>query len=308
MTNSRLDGFSVMLNCLLITLFGLLIFEIEPFGKVEAGTLTVSHTLPGETTQFACDANEPLPSSIEKYVTYANYCLLHSDPSVSVLDGDVLMMFHRLNEMRETRNLPPLKWHAGAAETARLHAIDMLERQYFDHSTPEGLKSVDRMRRLDRDEVFSISGENLAYYATGWPDSYSSLTLQSQLERSPSHFKAMLDPEFTHAGAAIVKKGNVYIAVQVFLASEGQLPHEWPTVVSPGEEFLLPEKIGERVIGGWRLITPGNQIAAEGYDRRVKIPSFFSDRLRLVVLGEESRTSYILLNAPVADLKSAASN
>lgn len=307
MTFSRIDGISVALNCLLISLLALLVFEVYPFGKVEAGTLAVSSTRPAETEIPVCNPSTPLPTAVSDYVAYTSQCLLHDD-SVTLLDGDVLMMFHRLNEVRRDHDLPDLKWHSGAAEVARLHAIDMVKRGYFAHQTPEGLKSSDRLRRIDRDEVFGVTGENLAYYGAGWPDDYTSTRLQQQLEGSPSHFKAMINSDFTHAGAAIVRRGNIYMAVQVFLASEGQLPQQWPMVISPGDVFDLPDRVGQRAVGGWRLVTPDNRVVAKAYDKKVRVPATATDRLRLVVLGEDSPSAFILLNAPAADLKPSLSH
>lgn len=308
MTDSRIDGFSVMLNCLLIAMAALFVFEIEPFGKVEAGTLSATTELSREKTSLSCDAAAPLPSSITDYVTFADTCLFRSDSGFTTLDGDVLMMFQRLNDLRTEQGLSKLKWHAGAAEAARLHAVDMLNRKYFAHKSPEGLGHADRMRRIDRDGVFGASGENLAYYGAGWPDDYSSLRLQTQLEDSPPHYRVMLTPDYTHVGAAVVKKDNVYMAVQVFISTYGDLSHDWPERVSPNDEFLLPENIGGHTIGGWRLMTPDNKEIARADNRKVTIPSTEADQIELVVLAAESNAYFIRMNAPVSDLDTSEPN
>lgn len=299
---SRVDGVSGVLNCLLVVLGFLVIFQMEPFVAAKADTLAPSDFLAEDAFAFGCQPDETLPDTVSGYLEFSNTCLLNDDNGLTNRDGDVFVMFERLNEIRARNGLNPLAWHEGAAEVARLHGADMHRRNYFSHQSPEGLSAVDRLRRFDRDEVFSVSGENLAYYSNSWPDAYNELTLQQQLEGSPSHLESMLNPEYTHVGAAIVKKGYTYIAVQVFIASEGQLDIELPAALHPGEEVFLPEEINGRRIGGWRLTTENGALISKAYDLRVEIPAEPEDKLNLVILGEESNRQYLLMNAPIFDL------
>lgn len=303
---SRIDGVSAILNCLLIVLAFLALFQLDAFSTAEADTVTpqaevsTASQIDGLTD---CASLSALPTDISDYVTIAQSCYLGEDSGLQSLDGDALVMFQRLNEVRLRNGLTPLIWHDGAAEVARLHGSDMIVRNYFAHRTPEGLSNVDRLKRLDRDEVFGVSGENLALYGDGWPPSYSDLTLQMQLENSPSHFEAMVNPEYTHVGLSIVRQNNTYVAVQVFLASVGQLNEEWPVKLSSGDAFLLPMQIGERDVGGWRLEADDGRVISKAYNLFVEVPESDEDHLNLVILGEESRNSFLLLNGPSADLE-----
>jgi uncharacterized protein YkwD len=249
-----------------------------------------------------CDKLANLPTRIEDYLDFAEQCLDEAPKGMELLDGDVLVMFHRLNDVRAENGLSKLVWHKGAAKTARLQAIDMMRRNYFAHVNPEGLRNEDRLRRTQRDEVFGVSGENLAWYKDGWPESYSGETLQTNLEASPSHFNAMINPDYTHAGAAIVRNGNVYMGVQVFLTAEGSLEDIWPTALVPGETLDLPELMAGKAVAGWRLQDDNGRILAKAYDRRVVVPDTHSGPVELIVLVARSRTSFVLLNGPSADL------
>jgi uncharacterized protein YkwD len=74
---------------------------------------------------------------------------------------------------------------------ARGHSIDMLQRGYFAHETPEGRTPFDRMR--DGGVRFTVAGENLALAPT--------VTLAHQgLMGSPGHRANILRPEFTRVG------------------------------------------------------------------------------------------------------------
>lgn len=252
----------------------------------------------------SCDQVLTLPSAVRPFLEFADRCLDEPPHNMALLEGDMLAMFQRLNEIRVENDLPELQWHQGAADVARLHGIDMLRREYFDHSSPEGLRNEDRMRRLERDEIFGVTGENLAWFRDGWPESYTDMTLQLQLEGSASHFGTMVNPDYSHVGLAIVKQGTTYTAVQVFLSAEGILIQEWPDVVHPGESLSLPAQLDGRKIEGWRLESPTGTVIARGYDTLVRLPEFVSEpgRIRLVVLVAATPTSYLLLNGPSADL------
>ena len=127
--------------------------------------------------------------------------------------------------------------------------------------------------------------------------------MQIQLEKSPSHFEAMVNPEYTHVGLSIVRRNNTYVAVQVFLSSVGQLDEDWPAELSSGDAFLLPMQIGERNVGGWRLEADDGRVISKAYDLFVEVPESTEDHLNLIILGEESRNSFLLLNGPSADLE-----
>ena len=302
MPGKRWDGLSGFLNFFAVCLVVYTFLGPKPFDTVSA-----QESLPITPITFQpagdCQSVVRLPDEVSPYLEFAEDCLTHSTGKMKLLEGDMFLMFTRLNEVRAQHGLNPLIWHDGAADAARLHAMDMVRRDYFDHASPEGLRAIDRLRRVMRDEVFGYSAENLASYKDNptYPF-YESFQLQSQLENSPSHLRNMLNDTYTHVGLAIVKRGSTYMAVQEFLTPGGVLESEWPEQVYPGMELILPKMVGDQNVGGWELRNERGERLARSYDRRVVVPNVSrTERVRLIVLAEENRSYFVLMNGPVAD-------
>src|SRR5438067_1954846 len=73
-------------------------------------------------------------------------------------------MLELLNDERRKAGLRLLARDPAIDEVARAHSIDMLQRGYFAHETPEGLSPFDRMRTSGAQ--FVVAGENLALAPT----------------------------------------------------------------------------------------------------------------------------------------------
>jgi uncharacterized protein YkwD len=50
------------------------------------------------------------------------------------------------NEHRRRAGCPPLAWDDAGARAAQLHSDDMARRDYFSHTSPEGVGMVERLR------------------------------------------------------------------------------------------------------------------------------------------------------------------
>ena len=66
-----------------------------------------------------------------------------------------------INESRAQNGLPPLAMYEPLRQVARSHAQDMATRDYFSHSSPEGVGPFDRMRNAGIG--FGYAAENIAY-------------------------------------------------------------------------------------------------------------------------------------------------
>jgi uncharacterized protein YkwD/uncharacterized membrane protein required for colicin V production len=100
-------------------------------------------------------------------------------------------MLELLNDERRKAGLRPLVRDPAIDQVARAHAVDMLQRGYFAHDTPEGLSPFDRMRAGG--VQFVVAGENIALAPT--------VTLAHQgLMESPGHRANILRPEFGRVG------------------------------------------------------------------------------------------------------------
>ena len=126
--------------------------------------------------------------------------------------SDTLKMLSAINAVRaQGRNcgsitypaVPALKWNALLERTALLHSQDMANRNYFDHTNPEGQQPWDRMTAQGYN--WSAAGENIAA---------GQRTLEEVMQGwvgSAGHCKNLMSSGFTEVGMArFDKAGTTY--------------------------------------------------------------------------------------------------
>ena len=118
-----------------------------------------------------------------------------------------------INRSRKQAGLAQLAGSARAAAEARSHAKDMALRGFFGHVSPTrgGLS-----RRLKRAGLsVSLARENVAIAPSPeWA--------HTELLRSPSHLRNILDPDVTHVGVGVYQTTSdhpVYTFAQIFTAA-----------------------------------------------------------------------------------------
>lgn len=109
-------------------------------------------------------------------------------------------MFKEVNKEREANGLAPFVMDTNLREVARRHSMDMLERGYFSHYTPEGLSPFDRMNEANIEYVYA--GENLALAPS------AGLAMQG-LMNSAGHRANILNPNFNKIGVGAID-GGIY--------------------------------------------------------------------------------------------------
>lgn len=108
-----------------------------------------------------------------------------------------------LNKQRRMHGRRALSSNRRLARAARKHALDMVERKYFSHTSPSGASFVDRIMRqdyVDPGEGWTL-GENLAW------GSYQLATPKSIVRswmHSPGHRANILNPAFREIGVGVV--------------------------------------------------------------------------------------------------------
>lgn len=111
---------------------------------------------------------------------------------------------------------PPLKYSAQLADASQAHAIDMAQRGYFDHDTPEGVQPTERLATTGY--RWSLTGENIARGDMGADEAMAGWL------RSPGHCANIMEPRFSEMGVGIaaggVREGDLYW-VQTFAAPRG---------------------------------------------------------------------------------------
>jgi uncharacterized protein YkwD len=98
--------------------------------------------------------------TIEGYAEAAQAAIAHPPGGVRFLKDLEQRLIELAAERRRAAGVPPLQPDPGLRTAARAHALDMLERGYFDHVTPDGQDVGDRIAILDR-RFIGTTGENL---------------------------------------------------------------------------------------------------------------------------------------------------
>lgn len=125
-----------------------------------------------------------------------------------VLTQEEQRMVELVNAERARYGLPPLKVKPQLVQLARLKARDMVENNYFGHTSPTYGSPFEMMRRFG--VTYSFAGENLAGASTVE-------TAHRALMSSSGHRANILNPNFKEIGVGVVS-GSAYgkIFVQLF--------------------------------------------------------------------------------------------
>jgi uncharacterized protein YkwD len=120
-------------------------------------------------------------------------------------------MFSRLNSDRAEHGLPALKWDPRLADIARYHSNDMMQNDFFGHTSPNTGTLDNRLVRAAY--LAEVGRENVAIA----PDVQVG---QDNFLKSPGHRANILSNDVTHVGIGIVpgssKEPNSLTITQVF--------------------------------------------------------------------------------------------
>jgi uncharacterized protein YkwD len=100
-------------------------------------------------------------------------------------------MLQRINGARASAGLSRLRMDPLLQEAARGHSLDMYQRHYFSHQTPDGKSPFDRLKAANAH--YLTAGENIAFA----PDGNQAWT---SLMQSPDHRANILNPDFQCVG------------------------------------------------------------------------------------------------------------
>lgn len=107
----------------------------------------------------------------------------------------------KINQLRQTSGVQLLSCNDTLCQVARAHSIDMGERDYFEHTTPEGVTFDQRISSAGLE--FSMAGENIFWTSADTLGSSAEELAQSAVDawwNSPGHQAIMLKAEFNQAG------------------------------------------------------------------------------------------------------------
>lgn len=132
-------------------------------------------------------------------------------------------IFQLTNDARRQNRLPTLDPDEGLAAKAREKCDDMLQKNYFSHTNPDGKTLKDRFTEEKPASFNTISriGENI--YMGSRFDYTVDIKAQARLivdgwMTSPGHRRNILDPNFTHMGIGVSARDKMCYATQIFAA------------------------------------------------------------------------------------------
>lgn len=119
-------------------------------------------------------------------------------PSISISEQEQQML-QLINEERVKAGLKSLQMDSKVVGIARLKSQDMIDKNYFDHTSPTYGDPFTMMKNMG--VTFGYAGENLAGNQTVE-------RAHEALMNSPGHRANILNPNYTHVGIGIVDGGN----------------------------------------------------------------------------------------------------
>jgi uncharacterized protein YkwD len=146
----------------------------------------------------------PTGSTVSAQTATPNLKIAQSDP---IRDLE-LSVHNQINQYRQSRNLPSLKFDEKIAEQARAHSIKMLNSNTFNH---DGFNQ--RVKAIDTTDSNRGASENIASNS-GYrqPDKTA---VQDWID-SPRHHQN-LTGDYNLTGVGIAKNGSTYIFTQIFI-------------------------------------------------------------------------------------------
>lgn len=123
------------------------------------------------------------------------------------------------NEARRKHGLPSLEPDEMLTEMARQHSDDMLQRNYFSHTNPDGKDMKDHLLEAPAaSRGIARAGENI--YGGRGQDCSDTKTMSRVIVdgwmTSPGHRANILNPDYTHLGVGVSLRGNQIMATQNF--------------------------------------------------------------------------------------------
>ena len=169
----------------------------------EIGSLLIAHT-----SSFESKLNNIFGGALGETLNYLtvepqsdeiiNLHFIVSDGTVdSRVEEEMLLI---VNRERETAGLGSVVMDGKLSQLARSHSIDMFQRGYFSHYTPEGLSPFDRMNAAHI--RYEYAGENLALAPS------ADLAMRG-LMNSSGHRANILNPNFKKLGVGAID-GGIY--------------------------------------------------------------------------------------------------
>lgn len=143
----------------------------------------------------------------------------NSGPTPAAATGNYRVIMDEIvrlsNIEREKHGAPPLSADSLLEKAATGHSEEMAKLDYFSHTSPTPGREQPHTRIVLAGASVSASGENIAYF-TGHEESTLAKKAVVGWMNSPGHRRNLLDPNYTHIGIGVGKRGTTYYLTQNF--------------------------------------------------------------------------------------------
>lgn len=114
-------------------------------------------------------------------------------------EPEIAKLFSLVNRDRKVNGVAPLKYSLELEQSATYKCNDMVDKDYFSHTSPDGLEVADF---VDKYSSYETAAENLGRYFKSVDQ------LQKAWMDSPKHREAILDARYSEIGLAICGSSN----------------------------------------------------------------------------------------------------
>ncbi|MEW5920324.1 MAG: CAP domain-containing protein [Bacillota bacterium] len=182
-------------------------------GNSGSGTTTSTPTRSSRSGGYyvAPTSPAPAPAPAPAPTTPPPATLPPAPAAPSWMTANEAYAFNLLNETRIKNGIPPVQAHQGLTVQARLKALDLVENNYFAHTSPTYGSAANMVRQAGI--PFSALGENLSKAGNVYQ-------AHLQLEYSTEgHRQIMLNPNYNYVGIGVLplKATPGIIMVQIFI-------------------------------------------------------------------------------------------
>ena len=198
-------------------------------------------------------------NKINKVSTTVNYCLVLALLVISLINTVTASdksqepfrltqceeeIFRLVNEYRKSliSEDSVLENDLELGEIANRHGLDMINRNYFDHFSPEGTNPHQRIMRQHHTQLVNSTGENI-WLRDSDESTDSMVILANKMVtdwmHSKHHRDNILSEEFNLIGISVLQSGDWIVAVQNFVGSMGTVKPRIPDTLRRGETFSI---------------------------------------------------------------------
>lgn len=229
-----------------------------------------------------------------KVFTIAIYINFPSNIFFADITKSALVSF--INQARQSSGLQPLVESQKLDQAAQLKAEDMVQKQYFSHTSPQGVSPWYWLKTIGYN--YKYAGENLA---VGFFDSKE---VYNAWVNSPSHKANLLNSNYKEVGTAVLDgfgSNNTVVVVQFFASQQPVKAPSSPVgqqnaVLSQSiEPPVIEEQLGnftlynygfvlQDIIFGFLLLVTGALVFAVLFDSAVINKKQFVFRALLIVV------------------------